>query len=243
MEKCIMHSRRDVLERIGATGTAAVAVTGLSGSAAAAPGSIPSNYLTEYRAAGDAYGIDWTYLAGVGWVETQHGTYESGCAESYAGAKGPMQFMPSTWDAYGVDGDGDGYADICNYKDAIPAAANYLTASGAPENWDDALYAYNHSWSYVNDVKDAAAYYRDTYGDGGGGGSTFSEGDQVTPTVDLNTREQPGTDSTVVATVSPGEVGEIVNGPTTKDGYTWWGMHWLDRGVWGWSVEQYLDSA
>ncbi|UPV99040.1 lytic transglycosylase domain-containing protein [Halorussus gelatinilyticus] len=237
-----MHSRRDMLKRIGATGATAVAVAGLTGSAAAAPGSIPSNYLTEYRATGDAYGIDWTYLAGVGWVETQHGQYEAGCDTSSAGAKGPMQFMPSTWDAYGVDGDGDGYADICNYEGAIPSAANYLTSSGAPENWDDALYAYNHSWSYVSDVKDAAAYYRDAYG-GGGGGTGFSQGDRVTPTVNLNTRKRPGTESTVVATVSPDEVGEIVNGPTTEDGYTWWGMHWLDRDVWGWSVETYLDSA
>lgn len=237
-----MPSRRDMLKKLGATGATAVTVSGLSGSAAAAPGAIPSNYLAEYQDTGQAYGIDWTYLAGVGWIETQHGQYEPGCDESSAGALGPMQFMPNTWDAYGVDGDGDGYADICNYRDAIPAAANYLTASGAPQNWDDALYAYNHSWSYVNDVKNAAAYYRDQYG-GGGGGNRFADGDQVTPTANLNTREQPGTGSPVVATISPGEVGEIMNGPTDKGGYTWWGVHWLDRNVWGWSVEQYLTDA
>ncbi|SIQ76530.1 Transglycosylase SLT domain-containing protein [Haladaptatus litoreus] len=236
-----MPSRRDILKKAGTSGATAITVTGLSGSASAAPGSIPSHYLDQYQATGANYGIDWTYLAGVGWIETHHGQYEAGCDESSAGARGPMQFMPATWDAYGVDGDGDGYANICDYQDAIPAAANYLTASGAPENWDDALYAYNHSWSYVNDVKDAAAYYRDQYGGGGGGG--FADGDRITPTANLNTREQPGTDQPIVATISPGEVGEIMNGPTTKDGYTWWGVHWLDRNVWGWSVEQYLTDA
>ncbi|MFC4449170.1 lytic transglycosylase domain-containing protein [Halorussus aquaticus] len=235
-----MPSRRNLLKKVGVTGVAALTTAGLTGSAAGAPGSIPSHYLDEYQQTGQQYGIDWTYLAGVGWVETQHGQYEAGCDTSSAGAKGPMQFMPSTWDAYGVDGDGNGVANICDYRDAIPAAANYLTASGAPENWDDALYAYNHSWSYVSDVKNAAAYYRDAYGGGGGG---FSEGDRVTPTTALNTRKRPGTESTRVATVSAGEVGEIVNGPTTEDGYTWWGMHWLDRDVWGWSVERYLTSA
>jgi hypothetical protein len=236
-----MASRRDMLKKLGAAGTTAVAVSGLSGSAAAAPGSIPSHYLAEYRDTGSNWGLDWTYLAGIGWIETQHGQYEAGCDTSSAGAKGPMQFMPSTWDAYGLDGDGDGYANICDYQDAIPSAANYLTASGAPEDWDSALYAYNHSWAYVNDVKNAAAYYRDAYGGGGGGG--FSDSDRVTPTANLNTREQPGTESPVVATVSPGEVGEIMNGPTTEDGYTWWGVHWLDRNVWGWSVERYLTYA
>ncbi|WP_049971624.1 lytic transglycosylase domain-containing protein [Haladaptatus cibarius] len=236
-----MPSRRDILKKVSTAGATAITVTGLSGSASAAPGSIPSHYLDQYQATGANYGIDWTYLAGVGWIETQHGQYEPGCDESSAGARGPMQFMPATWDAYGVDGNGDGYANICDYQDAIPAAANYLTASGAPENWDDALYAYNHSWSYVNDVKDTAAYYRNQYGGGGGGG--FADGDRITPTANLNTREQPGTGQPIVATISPGEVGEIMNGPTTKGGYTWWGVHWLDRNVWGWSVEQYLTDA
>ncbi|SIR49813.1 N-acetylmuramoyl-L-alanine amidase [Haladaptatus litoreus] len=78
---------------------------------------------------------------------------------------------------------------------------------------------------------------------GGGGGNRFADGDRVTPTANLNTREQPGTDQPIVATISPSEVGEIMNGPIDKDGYTWWGVHWLDRNVWGWSVEQYLTDA
>ncbi|WP_231189359.1 glucosaminidase domain-containing protein [Haladaptatus sp. DYF46] len=80
-------------------------------------------------------------------------------------------------------------------------------------------------------------------GGGGGGDGGFADGEQVTPTTNLNTREQPGTSQPIVATISPGEVGEIMNGPTEKGGYTWWGVHWLDRNVWGWSVERYLDSA
>ncbi len=236
-----MPSRRDMLKKIGMTGTAAVTIAGLSDSAAAA-GSIPSNYLTEYRQTGDQYGLDWTYLAGVGWVETQHGQYTSGCATSSAGARGPMQFMPSTWDAYGVDGDGDGVANICDYQDAIPAAAEYLIDNGAPGDWNSALYAYNHSSSYVNEVENVAADYRSTYGGGSGGGG-FADGEQVTPTTALHTRKQPGTDQTIVATISAGEVGEIMNGPIDKNGYTWWGVHWLNRGVWGWSVERYLTDA
>ncbi len=34
-----------------------------------------------------------------------------------------------------------------------------------------------------------------------------------------------------------------MNGPIDKGGYTWWGVHWLDRNVWGWSVERYLQST
>ncbi len=78
---------------------------------------------------------------------------------------------------------------------------------------------------------------------GGGGGGGFTDGEQVTPTTGLHTRKQPGTDQPIVATISAGEVGEIMNGPIDKDGYTWWGVHWLDRGVWGWSVERYLTDA
>ncbi|WP_266077242.1 M23 family metallopeptidase [Haladaptatus caseinilyticus] len=76
-----------------------------------------------------------------------------------------------------------------------------------------------------------------------GSASAFTDGERVAATTRLNTREQPGTESPIVATVNDGEVGEIMNGPTTEDGYTWWGIHWLDRNVWGWSVERYLQST
>ncbi|SIR09224.1 Peptidase family M23 [Haladaptatus litoreus] len=77
-----------------------------------------------------------------------------------------------------------------------------------------------------------------------GSASAFTMDERVEVTASaLNTREQPGTESTVVATLNNGEVGEIMNGPVDEDGYRWWGVHWLDRNVWGWSVEQYLQST
>jgi membrane-bound lytic murein transglycosylase B len=57
-----------------------------------------------------------------------------------------MQFIPSTWEAYGMGG------DVHDPRDAIMGAANYLRASGAPGNYRRALYAYNPSWSYVDAV-------------------------------------------------------------------------------------------
>mgnify|MGYP006279767607 CR=1 FL=1 len=80
-------------------------------------------------------------------------------------------------------------------------------------------------------------------GDGGGDSDpTFADGDVVHNTVDLNTREQPGTDAALVDTIPAESPAEIVNGPVDEDGYTWWGLHWTDQDVWGWSVEQYLDA-
>ncbi len=67
--------------------------------------------------------------------------------------------------------------------------------------------------------------------------------ERVEPTTGLNTRHRPGLDSEVLATMSPGTAGEIMNGPVTKDGYTWWGIHWLADDIWGWSVERYLTSS
>lgn len=46
-------------------------------------------------------------------------------AVSPANARGLAQFIPGTWDAYGVDGDGDGDRDIWDPVDAIPSAAAY----------------------------------------------------------------------------------------------------------------------
>src|SRR5919202_1690142 len=71
---------------------------------------------------------------------------------SSAGALGPMQFLPSTWREYGVDGNEDGVAKIMDPEDAIPAAAAYLKDGGAPEDWYAALYTYNHDGRYVRKV-------------------------------------------------------------------------------------------
>jgi hypothetical protein len=96
-----------------------------------------------YRSAQRHTGVPWTYLAAVNFVETKFGRI---IGPSTAGAQGPMQFMPSTWASYGRGG------DVHDPRDAIPAAARYLRDNGAPHDLRAALYAYNHSTSYVNAV-------------------------------------------------------------------------------------------
>ena len=118
---------------------------------------IPADRQAMYQQAGQTYGLPWELLAGVGMIETNHAGNN---AVSSAGAQGPMQFMPGTWQGYGVDGDGDGRKDVTNAADAIPAAANYLRASGAPGDVRKALFAYNRADWYVNDV----LWYAQQYG-------------------------------------------------------------------------------
>ena len=121
-------------------------------------------YMDLYKEAANQYGFgpDWYVLAAVGYVESNHGQY---VATSSAGAMGPMAFLPSTWEAYGVDGNGDGVANIMDPEDAIPAAASYLTQSGAPHDWYRALFAYNHADWYVKKVLGVAEGYRRLAGD------------------------------------------------------------------------------
>ena len=71
----------------------------------------------------------------------------------------------NAWARYGADFDRDGRANVYDPGDAIPAAARYLCAAGAPRRLDRALYAYNHSWAYVAKVKAIAARYRSPGGD------------------------------------------------------------------------------
>ena len=80
---------------------------------------------------------------------------------------GPAQFIPSTWDAYGEDGDGDRDRDPQNVFDAATATARYLCALAdvsTEEGLRQALYGYNHSWEYVDDVMEQIRFY-DSYGD------------------------------------------------------------------------------
>jgi Transglycosylase SLT domain len=135
------------------------------GVSALAQREIPPEYLRLYRQAARRYGLDWAVLAGIGKVECDHGRDpDPSCrregAVNSAGAGGPMQFIASTWATYGVDGDGDGRADRWDPADAIYGAANYLRAAGAPGDYKQAIFAYNHAGWYVAEVEGWATKYR-----------------------------------------------------------------------------------
>jgi hypothetical protein len=138
------------------------------GPSATARAEIPAAYLRLYMQAGQRYGVDPWVLAAIGWIETQHGRSRAPGVRSgvnaYGCCAGPMQFSlvgsQSTWDRYGVDGNGDGRTSPYDPADAIPAAARYLRDSGAPEDYRAALFAYNHAEWYVADVLAKAAVYR-----------------------------------------------------------------------------------
>ncbi len=96
-----------------------------------------------YREAERRYGVEWEYLAAINLVETGFGRIDG---TSVAGAQGPMQFIPTTWDIYGHGG------DIHDPHDAILAAARLLSANGFRRDPAGALYRYNNSSAYVRGV-------------------------------------------------------------------------------------------
>jgi hypothetical protein len=108
---------------------------------AAAPAAALRGY---YEAAQRRFGIDWSVLAAVNFVESAFGRIRSA---SEAGARGPMQFLPATWRAFGMAG------SIDDPHDAILGAANLLHHNGAPRQLDQALFAYNHSTAYVRAIR------------------------------------------------------------------------------------------
>jgi membrane-bound lytic murein transglycosylase B len=142
--------------------------------------------------------LSWNTLAGIGWIESQHGTLDGrtllangyssttivgpaldgtsyaaihSTAESRAWhgdpawehAVGPMQFIASTWDRWGSDGNGDGNADPRDFADAALTAAKYLCADGydlaTAAGWQAAIRSFNHDQAYVSNVLAAANTY------------------------------------------------------------------------------------
>ena len=87
--------------------------------------------------------MPWPYLAAIHFVETRMGRIRG---TSTAGAQGPMQFIPATWDAFGE-------GDMNDNRDAILAAGRYLASRGAPTDMSRALYSYNNSDDYVDSVQ------------------------------------------------------------------------------------------
>ncbi len=136
----------------------AFAIPSIPSSTCAAAG-VPPVLIPIYQRAAAAYGLGpqgAAVLAGINEVETAFGTNLN---ISSAGAEGWMQFMPSSWETYGVDANGDGVRDPYNPEDAIFAAASYLSVAGMPSDTYGAIYSYNHADWYVTEVLANASCY------------------------------------------------------------------------------------
>jgi len=131
------------------------------------PSGRPTNYLQLFQESAARYcpGLSWTVLAAIGQIESADG---QNMGPSTAGALGPMQFLPSTWATWGIDGFGDtGAPDILNPFDAVPSAARLLCADGAASGGAglrQAIFDYNHATWYVDEVLTLAAEYAREYG-------------------------------------------------------------------------------
>ncbi len=134
--------------------------------AAVPSGTVPTDYIQLFKASAADYcpGLSWTVLAAIGQIESADG---QNMGPSTAGALGPMQFLPSTWATWGIDGFGQtGAPDVLNPYDAVPSAARLLCADGAAaggRSLYNAIFAYNHANWYVNEVLSLAAEYAADY--------------------------------------------------------------------------------
>jgi membrane-bound lytic murein transglycosylase B len=145
------------------------AIPSLPSSSCASSG-VPPALIPIYQRAADAYGLGpqgAAILASINGIESAFGT---NMGPSTAGAIGWMQFLPSTWETYGVDASGDGVRDPYNPEDAIFAAARYLSAAGMPTDTYGAIFSYNHADWYVAEVLANAS----CYGSLGGGSGNFA---------------------------------------------------------------------
>jgi N-acetyl-anhydromuramyl-L-alanine amidase AmpD len=157
----------------------------------------------------------------------------------------------------------DHYLSAPNVWTAPEGSAGYVRAGPQPADgytwWQVAFNSGLTGWCVAEYLEGSpveghgVGHSEDDGGDGGGGGGgdgdggdgspAFADGDLVHSTTTLNTRTQPGTGAEVVDAISGEATAEVVNGPVDADGYTWWGLHWQDANVWGWSVEQYLEAG
>jgi hypothetical protein len=129
------------------------------------PSGKPANYLALYQESAAQYcpGLSWTVLAAIGEIESGDGANNG---PSTAGALGPMQFMPATWAAWGIDAFGEtGKPNIMDPLDAVPSAARMLCADGAgsASSLRAAIFDYNHADWYVNEVLALATEYAQAY--------------------------------------------------------------------------------
>lgn len=173
-------------------------------------------------------GMRWQVLAGVGQIESHlaqgvtiakngdtkphivgipvgadhdHGRWDGDKSQDHA--VGVLQIIPTSWDVYGADGNGDGSKDPNNVYDNALGSAKHLcgTAKGIDLGTDaglsKALFAYNQSDTYVSQVSAAIQAFDTQYANDGGGGAEFTS----TCSVDKNLpRKNPHTCSQAIAT-------------------------------------------
>jgi cell wall-associated NlpC family hydrolase len=173
---------------IGLAGLAGAGSVALFGGGDAVPSlgaraSIPAPMLTLYEeAATTCPGLPWTVLAAIGTIESDNGSsmlpgVQSGA--NVAGAEGPMQFEPATFAEYDqpIPPGGADPASPYDATDAVFAAARMLCADGGSGGVDlpAAIFAYNHSQTYVDQVLALARSYSQalapTAGSADGGGT------------------------------------------------------------------------
>ncbi len=129
------------------------------GGASGASPAVPADWLALDRAsAATCPGLPWSVLAAIGTVESGSGRSSAPgvwSGANPAGAEGPMQFEPATFAAYATVGPG-GAVPPSPYDpaDAVATAATMLCANGAGSagGLPDAVFAYNHSTTYVDAV-------------------------------------------------------------------------------------------
>jgi len=130
------------------------------------PSGRPTSYIQLFQESAAQYcpGLPWTVLAAIGQIESGD---RADPGVSSAGAMGPMQFLPSTWAAWGITAFGEqGPPNIMDPFDAVPSAARYLCAAGGATaaGLPSAIFAYNHADWYVTEVLALAKEYQQAYG-------------------------------------------------------------------------------
>lgn len=137
-------------------------------------GEVPQELLPVFKKAGEKYDIPWTVLAAIAYRESGFNPNAIGpyLSDFNTSAQGMMQFLPSTFQAFAVDGDNDGVKSVFESADAIYTAANYLSSNyrrymSQGMSSDDALrkaiWDYNHAWWYVDQVMSIADKYAQKY--------------------------------------------------------------------------------
>lgn len=164
------YSAKAVVEALfGGSSTANCAVT---------IADIPPEYCVLYVAAAPSCpGLDWSVLAAIGKVETDHGRSTLPGVhhgENSAGAGGPMQFLASTFNnvvaVHRIPPGGADPPSRYNPHDAIHAAAFLLCDEGVRlGDLRAAIFAYNHADWYVDKVLDQAAKYAEAAASAGSG--------------------------------------------------------------------------